>query len=291
MNKLLLFSFILFICIKLLGFTRAINIFVFFIFVVIIANLFKNYWNKCSFGKIGNKVRRDVPFFREIPCDKDIFYAYWVAYNYNLIEKKEDFLGAVLLKWIYAGNVRLKKVTKDGVLNDKELINIFFVKRPMEIPELEMEVRLYDYMYAASFNGKLEQNEFKEWCNNNYEKISNWFDECLYKETLKLVDKGKIIYKKGKSFNLYKCFEVDPSMMEIAEQMAGLKKYLKQFSNIDNRELIEVSLWNEYLIYAQIFGIADKIDNQFMKLYPEAINDVKSNGYDFSNIAFIRSIF
>ena len=199
-------------------------------------------------------------------------------------------MGAVLLKWIHDGNVMFKKVTNDGVFKDKELTNIFFIKRPMEIPELEMEVRLYDYMYAASLNGKLEQNEFKKWCSNNYQKIFKWFDDCLYKETLKLVDKGKVTYQKGKTYNLYKCFEVDPSMMEIAEQMAGLKKFLKDFSVIDKREPIEVSLWNEYLMYAQIFGMADEIDNQFIKLYPEVITDMDSMGYDFSDVGFIRSI-
>ena len=287
MKKLFFTLILIFSSIMVVGATSAIKIFIFLLFLVIIANFFKNYGNKCSFGKTGNKVRKDVPYFRDIPCDKDVFYAYWVAYNYNLIDKKEDFFGAVLLKWIYKGNVKLKKVTKDGIFNDRELINIYFIKRPMNIPELEMEVKLYDYMYAASFNGKLEQNEFKEWCINNYQMIFRWFDECLYKETLKLVDKGKITYKKGKSYNLYKCFEVNSSMMEIAEQMAGLKKYLQQFSNIDSKELIEIGLLNEYLIYAQIFGIADKIDNQFKKLYPEVIKDVD----DFSNIVFIRSIF
>ncbi|MBQ8681661.1 MAG: DUF2207 domain-containing protein [Bacilli bacterium] len=213
-----------------------------------------------------------------------------MAYNYNLTEKKEDFLGAILLKWIHDGNVMFKKVTKDGIFKDKVLTNIFFVKRPMDIPELEMEVRLYDYMYAACIDGKLEQNEFKKWCSNNYSKIFCWFNDVLYKETLELVDKGKVTYYKGKRINLYKCFEVDSSMMEVAEQMAGLKKFLKEFSIIDKREPIDVSLWNEYLMYAQIFGMADEIDNQFMKLYPEVITDMDSIGYDFSDIAFIRSI-
>ena len=48
-------------------------------------------------------------------------------------------------------------------------------------------------------------------------------------ETLKLVDKGKVTYEKGKTMKVfsYKYFEVDPSMMIVAEQMAGLKKFLK----------------------------------------------------------------
>lgn len=289
MNKLLLFSFILFICIKLLGFTRAINIFVFFIFVVIIANLFKNYWNKCSFGKIGNKVRRDVPFFREIPCDKDIFYAYWVAHNYNLTEKKEDFLGSVLLKWVKNGNVKIEKHIKDGILKDKEITNVVFVNRPNDI---SLEGTLYDYMYNASNDGKLEGNEFKDWCSINYSKILSWFDDVLYFQCLELSKKGKVTYQSGKTMKVfsYKSFLVDSTMMEVAEQMAGLKKFLKEFTLIKEREPIEVNLWNEYLMYAQIFGIADEVAEKFKELYPEIITDMDSIGYDYGDIIFINTI-
>ena len=264
------------------------NIFIVFITSVFVVNSTKN--DKCSFGKTGNKIRKDVPAFREIPCDKDIFYAYWVAHNYNLTKKKEDFLGAVLLKWIHDGNVRIEKITKDGLFKDKVLTNIVFANRPDE--SQESEVKLYDYMLTASKDGKLEENEFKNWCNNNYKKIFSWFDDVLYKETMKLVNKGKVTYQKGKTMKIfnYKYFEVNSSMMEVAEQMAGLKKFLKEFSVIDKREPIEVNLWNEYLMYAQIFGMADEVASQFKKLYPEIITDMDSIGYDYTDIMFIRTI-
>lgn len=246
--------------------------------------------DKCSFGKTGNKVRKDVPAFRDIPCNKDIFYAYWVAHNYNLMNKKEDFLGAVLLKWIHDGNVRIEKVTKDGLFKDKVLTNIVFSKRPDE--SNSQEVKLYDYMINASNDGKLEQDEFKDWCDTNYSKILSWFDDCLYNVTLDLVKLGKVTYQNAKTMKVfnYKYFEVDSSMMEEAEKMAGLKKFLKEFTLIDEREAIEVNLWNEYLIYAQIFGMADKVADQFKRLYPEVITDMDSIGYDYTDIIFIRSI-
>ena len=68
------------------------------------------------------------------------------------------------------------------------------------------------------------------------------------------------------------------------------KKFLKDFTLIDEREALEVNLWNEYLIYAQIFGMADKVADQFKRLYPEVITDMDSIGYDYTDIIFIRSI-
>ena len=245
--------------------------------------------SKCSFGVTGNKVRKDVPYFRDIPCDKDIFYAYWVAHNYNLTEKKEDFLGSVLLKWIKDGNVKIEKVTKNGLFKDKEESTIIFVKNPTDI---SLESKLYNYMFQASKDGKLESNEFRNWCSSNYSKILSWFDDVLYFETLDLIKKGKLTSQEGKTmkFFTYKSFVVDPSMMQVAEQVAGLKKYLKEFTLIKTKEPIEVNLWNEYLIYAQIFGIADEVADQFKKLYPEIITEMDNYGYDYGDIIFINSI-
>ena len=76
--------------IKLIGLIPFIFFALIFGFISIFAvNSSRN--DKCSFGNTGNKVRKDVLLFRDIPCDKDIFYAYWVAHNYNLTKKKEDF--------------------------------------------------------------------------------------------------------------------------------------------------------------------------------------------------------
>ena len=264
------------------------NIFIIFFVSLFFVNSQRN--DKCSFGKTGNKVRKDVPIFRDIPCNKDIFYAYWVAYNYNLLKKKEDFLGTVLLKWIHDGNVVIEKINKDGFLKDKIVTNIVFLNKPDEINNYE--VKLYDYMQQASVDGKLEQNEFKNWCNSNYSKILGWFDDVLYNETLDLVKLGKVTYQDGKTMKVfgYKYFEVDSSMMEVAEQMAGLKKFLKEFTLINQREPIEVNLWNEYLMYAQIFGMADEVASQFKKLYPEIIVNMDNIGYDYTDVIFIRSI-
>lgn len=269
-------------------FVFVFNILLFGLIFALVVNSSKN--DKCSFGIVGNKVRKDVPNFRDIPCDKDIFYAYWVATNYNLVKKKEDFLGAVLLKWIHDGNVRVQKVTKDGLFKDKVYSNIIFEKRPDD--QNTCETHLYDYMYEASEDGILEQNEFKKWCNKHYSKILGWFDDVLYYETLALVKRGKITYQDGKTMKMfrYKYFEVDSSMMEVAEQMAGLKKFLKEFSRIQEREPIEVSLWNEYLMYAQIFGMADEVASQFKKLYPEIITDMDTIGYTYDDILFIHLI-
>ena len=243
--------------------------------------------NNVRFGSAGNKVRKDILPFREIPCNKDLFRAYWVSSKYNLSKKKEDFLGSVILKWLRDGNIRIEKVTKKGLFKSNEEANIIFEKEPEGI---ELEKKLYKYMVDASGDGKLESNEFKKWCSSNYSKILKWFDDVLEFQNKMLVNEGKAtVVTNGKVFK-YDVYQIDDSMMEEAEHVAGLKKFLKEFSVIKEREPIEVNLWNEYLMFAQIFGIADEVASQFKKLYPEVIQDMERMGYSYNDVIFIHSI-
>ena len=255
------------------------------ILIGVIASAKKN--KKYDFGTTGNKVRKDVLAFRDIPCNKDIFRAYWVATNYNLTKKKEDFLGAVILKWLKNGNIRIEKKPVKKLFKDTEENNIVFVTAPVEV---EQERKLYSYMYEASLDGCLESDEFKKWCKTNYKKILNWFDESIDEETRKLATEGKATpVVDGKVFK-HTIYQINSCMMEDAEHMAGLKKFLKEFSAIDTREPIEVNLWNEYLMYAQIFGLAKEVADQFKKLYPEVIQDMERYGYNYNDVYFIHHI-
>ena len=53
------------------------------------------------------------------------------------------------------------------------------------------------------------------------------------------------------------------------------------------KEAIEVHLWQDYLIYAQMFGIAKRVAEQFKKMYPEIIEQANYN-YDFDTVMFIN---
>ena len=84
-------------------------------------------------------------------------------------------------------------------------------------------------------------------------------------------------------------------MYEEAVRFAGLKKFLTEFSRISEREPIEVNLWQEYLVYAQMFGIANEVMSQFKKLYPEIVSQMDEMNYggnyiyivdDFSRSAY-----
>ena len=72
---------------------------------------------------------------------------------------------------------------------------------------------------------------------------------------------------------------------EDAKQLKGLKNFLNDFSSIKDRSAVEVNLWQDYLIYAQIFGIAEKVAKEFKRLYPEVVTDMY-----YDNVVFVSYI-
>ena len=62
---------------------------------------------------------------------------------------------------------------------------------------------------------------------------------------------------------------------------------MKEYTLIKDREAIEVTLFEEYLIYAQMMGIAKQVAKEFKDVYPEIIEQSKFTSYD--NIIIINS--
>ncbi len=237
------------------------------------------------YGSTGRKIPKDVPLFRDIPCGKDIYKAYWIAYNYKLMKKQTDFLGVILLKWLKEDKIKIENKTVNGIFK-KEDTSIIFSSQNLE-SEIDLENKLYNYMYEASKDGILESKEFEKWCSKHYTKILNWFNDVLDYENEKLIEAGKLTKTVKTSLKIFKSvvYEVDPSMMDEAKQMAGLKQFFKEFGSIESKEAIEVKLWEYYLMYAQIFGVAKKVAKQFKELYPDVITD-----YSYESVNFIYAI-
>jgi uncharacterized membrane protein len=144
-------------------------------------------------------------------------------------------------------------------------------------------------LLEASKDGILEKKEFEKWCDKNYSKILKWFDNILIKARDELIVEGLIIEKEKTYFKFFvrEYYEATPELKEKALQIAGLKRYLKEYTLIKDREPIEVKLFEEYLIYAQMMGIAKKVSKDFKDIYPEIIEQSHFDSYD--NIIFINS--
>ncbi|MDD2409670.1 MAG: DUF2207 domain-containing protein [Bacilli bacterium] len=223
------------------------------------------------------KFDHDLSYYRDIPCNKNIYYAFFIASNYKLNKKDSDFLGAVLLSWIKKGYISIQKRENKTLFKSKEETCIIFDDYPLTNKGLESEI--YNYMYSASKDGILESKEFEKYCKDNFKSILDWFDKVI-NEQINICISNNLIIEEKKMFTNY--LETN-EIYEEAKKLAGLKIFFKDFASMEDKSAIEVHLWEYYLQYAQIFGIAEKVASEFKKLYPDLITDINYNDIIFIN--------
>ena len=238
-----------------------------------------------GYGYINNKKidKKKTPMFRDIPCNKDIYYANaLISLNTGLFKYKEsNILGAILLKWVREDKIIFKK--KD----DKDTNIIDLTKNPTF--EYDLEKLLFDIMYEASGDGILETKEFEKWCRRHYEKFLNVFNNITNDGVSKLKNEGHV-YKRTNKAECKKKDVMDDKIYVDSTRLYGLKLYLTEFSRMDTKEVMEVKLWDEYLMFAYLFGIADKVAKQFKNLYPEVIEQMENANIDYNTLIFVNNI-
>lgn len=230
---------------------------------------------------------REIEYFRDIPCNGDIFRAYYIGYSYKLLKNRTDILGALLLKWLKDSLITIgKKDVGSLVKRDSDVIVVNRGK--LDSITDENEQRLFKMISDASGDGVLEKKEFGNWCDSNYDMIFGWFKDVMDDERYKLESEGliNVVDTKYLKFYIVTTHEATPALKQEALELAGLKKYLKEYTLIANREPIEVNLFEDYLIFAQLMGIAKEVAKNFKDVYPDIIEQSHFNDYD--NISFVN---
>ena len=249
------------------GFTsNLLNFFIgfiqFFIWGIIILFSYFAATNKDEYK--GFAKVKDAPPFRDLPLKEDYSTAYFYVRQYKLNKEKNDVLGAILLKLIKDDCIRFDASDKKG----KDVITL--LKEPVS----NLEQDLYKMLSSASVDGVLTSKQFKDYCSKHYTKLFNWI-ESVYDDSRDSLVSNKFINKTEKKRLFFKHFiyNATPSVNEIGMQMGGLKNFFKHFTSLNEKNPIEVKLWREYLIYAQLMGMADKVAKEFKDVYPELATD------------------
>ena len=239
---------------------------------------------KSGYGYKNNKTidKKNVPMFREIPCNKNIYYANALIKLNNFDYKETNIFGAIILKWLR--NNKISFINKEVGIFNKETTVIDLTKNPVFDNELEKE--LFDVMYKASNDGMLETKELEKWARKNYSKFFGLFTRIENKEIDRLKSENHI-YKRTTKEECKKTNVMDDVIYEDSIKLYGLKLFLKEFSSLDTKEAIEVHLWDEYLMFAYLFGIADKVAKQLKNMYPEVL---QQDNFDYDTIIFVNNI-
>lgn len=187
---------------------------------------------------------KDVNWFRDVPMKGNLQRANGIL---NAMKGSSDYkklIAAYITRLFYR---KAFEVTRDA--KGRPVMRVL----PLEVDPTEetsmdtdLEFDLYNFfMKAAGDNGLLENKELKRWAKQHRETVHNWYEK---------LDPALTVWNVRK---------------EDVRQVFGLKKFLKDFTLIEDRGVVQVQLWNDYLIFASLFGIADRVRKDFKQVCPE----------------------
>lgn len=217
--------------------------------------------NKCVASNLRDiKIEKDH-FSREIPLNGSIAETYFMydMKNYMSSQTNLDFLSAFILKWIKSGNIT--PIIEDRVKDNKLELN----QDPVKF-ESVLEEETWNILCDASKNGMLTRNDLKKYVEKRYKKIKKMVEDS--KDYVKTNFKKEGIIEFNEKGNRFAFTE---NGKESYINTFGFKKYLEEFTIINEREPKEVTLWDYYLIFASLFGIASEVEKQFEKLVPSYV--------------------
>ena len=249
-------------------------IFIFFLFILLpllgLAYLVWRLWMRAT----GRRYKKSIfgidkitGWFREAPLEGSLSGTYSLLAEGDHLAKSSDFVnlvGAYFLRWIQQGILR----PEPDPANSRR-INLVFTKTADEAFELEesMERKIYTAaLEAAGDNRILEANEFKRWSEKHYKQVVAWPDSAK--------SAGRSAWQ-GRS-------------QEECRRTVEFRNFLKDFTLVDQREAGEVRLWKDYLVFAQLFGVADKVAENLQKLYPKQFDEFVQQNYRMSDYNSMR---
>ncbi len=218
----------------------------------------------------GVKSLKEIGLFRDIPFRGNLLEANSVLVQGRAAGSGGGIAGAMILRLLQNQYITVVK-------NGRKKVDIV-LDGPASTDSLKGAMNgLYRLLEsAAGADRVLQEKEFPRWASRHAKEIQSWLDSVKSEGSHNLREDG---YTEGSRFL--------PSGQEQARGLIGLRNFLKEATLINERKSAEVVLWQDYLVYAALFGIADKVAEEFKEINPKAFEEVV--GYDYPT--FHRVIF
>lgn len=221
------------------------------------------WWAKRRF--LGTK-ESSISWYRDIPMDGDLIAADYALSRLGEDRKKNALASAEILRMIYQGYLDVRK-DADGK------IEITFADSKYGKGEMDpVGSELWSMMLEASGSDRvLQDKEFSKWSNKNKKRLYSWTEKMTQMGKKHFRDKGWM--QAGNT-------RTTPEGQLEAQHLVGFRKFLSDFTLTGQRETIEVHLWQDYLIYGALLGIADKVAKQLKDIDPVLFE--QTIGYDYT---------
>ena len=206
-----------------------------------------------------------IPWSREIPYRGDILKNYYVISTAPAIKaQKNSVASAMILHMLQEGCLEATKDLSTGK------VDIYFKPDSPGFKNLSHEEEsLWKYMYEASGkNHILEEKEFSTWAKSHNSTLSKW--------TTSVTSGGLSALRSG---GFYQGGKYTATGTAENRKVVGFKKFLEETTLIKQRTTPEVALWQEYLIYASLLGIADKVAKELKDIDPVVFEQACSMNY------------
>ena len=207
---------------------------------------------------LGVPSMRHIDWCRDVPFKGDVLEGEFVWRKLKSGAAQDSQLaGAMILRMVERGLLSVSRDQHDKVefhFND----NASFEGLPA------CYKGLYDMMKEASGSDViLQDREFSRWSKSHYKRVNKW---CIS------TSNDAMTQLKNDSYMLTSGKFSDEGKME-ARTLVGFCKFLKDFTLVGERTTREVGLWNDYLVFGMIFGIADKIAKELADIDPKVFSE------------------
>lgn len=208
---------------------------------------------------------KDVPWSREVPFDGDLEASNYVLKRLGDQKKGNSYASALILRMIYDGSIIVNK-------KDDNKVDLMFNDSKTENMNRHA-LSLYKMMKTAAGSDEiLQDKEFSRWSRVHYKQVNNWI------ESVSSAGKSSL---SGKKFVSGSKFTSDGQAK--ARGLVGFKKFLSDFTLMNERGSRDVGLWQDYLVYASLFGIADKVAKELKDIDPKFFEE--ANRYDYNTMS------
>lgn len=209
-----------------------------------------------------NRRSKQVDYFRDAPNNGNLNVTYRLGLACGLC-REDALLGSYLLRLISDGALEPEQAGSKPERMDLRLI------RPPRSGSPFDDVFYTILEAAAGGDGVLQADELERFCTQNSKPLAGFAESCRQDADRTMIRAG--CYR-GAVCDGVK--SLTPQGQRQLDEILGLKRFLLDFSLIHERGAGEAVVWQDYLIYAHLLGIADKVAPQIRKLYPEVLPQV-----------------
>lgn len=236
------------------------------------------------------KFIKNCNYHRDLPLDNNLNAAAKLGVQFGII-KEEQLIGAYLLRMINDGCIRTLTTEEIGAFGaTSKNTDLVLVCEPKANTFAE---KLFEILYRGSDENRVvTQKAMKRICKRQHSALRSFLTKTLamgetwlrqndYSDKLTPTT-PRHLTENGKQY---------------LAQVAGFKKYLEEFPLLNEHEITAAPVWRDYMVWAVLFGVADKVIKELKHVYPDKTDEwdlydrhvVITRGYSYGMYSSMRT--